>query len=702
MRNIDSHRSQNPATRRNGSLQSCEPCRRSKQRCGHERPVCRRCARKRINDKCFYHPAPMTRQTTSEHGSASLGAASRLSSQPTSTASSPRSLSSGRLFAPLEPPSALPGYLGSTSFTAVLSEHRSEIPFEPEESTESSPVLSVQPDRIQSGAELLLFLYNLDVREKLIGQFCHDSWNMVVPKVIMDVILKSIREIFDGFDPQNLMPRLQSFATQIFHNSSRPLVTHGSMNIDEYCASFTGRNFRWEALGNIFSVCGQQLVVTPDNDPHVTQGTDDPRAKDSLLEQVTVASTTCISLCDQASAANELLAFLQYNDVMLRTQQYGDSSYQAWRRLGDLVATIYAAGLHLDTESTDSCPFFLRQWRRGCFSSAFYMDKMMATFVGRPPLINYRYCTLVPPLDLSDEVLVASGDALDQAITELDSAGWNTRGARHRMSSSRLRFQLSIFREQALEIALGTRGPDDMIRKSNKIQERIRTVWEAAPDHFRYDRLKSDDQQGGQFNIVHFYLNYLYTCFLLHRAIVKHTNAEKDSLCDVSRRVLALVISFGSMRTPMIDLDRHISWIVRPPQTFILTTRNDFQVTDLRQALTYGLPCASVLLLELLHQSHGSGLGQVGLPRAELIRNLSVFISMLGWVSRPGHGNYRACKEAEKKLSRILDQVLDPQAVQADVLHDVTSGLSDFLDWSNYSTWDFSSDYLSANDGIVP
>lgn len=120
------------------------------------------------------------------------------------------------------------------------------------------------------------------------------------------------------------------------------------------------------------------------------------------------------------------------------------------------------------------------------------------------------------------------------------------------------------------------------------------------------------------------------------------------------------------------------------------------------QALTYGLPTASVLLLELLHQSHKPGPHNIELPRSELIRNLSVFISVLSWVSRPGHGNYHTCKEAEKKLSRILDQLLDPQPVPAETVHDVTSGLSSFLDWSNYNNWDFSTELFPAADGLAP
>lgn len=157
--------------------------------------------------------------------------------------------------------------------------------------------------------------------------------------------------------------------------------------------------------------------------------------------------------CSQSSFSSPVILTLSF------------SGYQAWRRLGDLTATIYAAGLHVDTENSDDYPFFLKQWRRCCFTSAFYMDKTLATFLGRPPLLNYRYCTLTPPLDLSDEDLVAGGEKLNQAISELDSAGWSTSATRNRMSMGRIRFQLSVYRDQTLEIALGCRQGQDLVRK---------------------------------------------------------------------------------------------------------------------------------------------------------------------------------------------------------------------------------------------
>jgi hypothetical protein len=241
------------------------------------------------------------------------------------SASSPGSLGNGRLFLPLEPPSASPGYLGPISYSAVLTEHRNDITFEAEESTDYSAGLAVDPDRLQSGVDVLRFLYNLTVRETLVEKFYLRTWNTIVPKMVMDETLRSVRSIFESFltDPTT---QLQELSNQIFQNTSRPMRTHKAMTIKEYIASFTGRNLRWEALGSIFTLCGLQLAVTPDNHPDIIQGSDDPRGKDRLLEQVTVISTMCLNFCDQASSANELLAMLQFHDTILRSLQYGDSS----------------------------------------------------------------------------------------------------------------------------------------------------------------------------------------------------------------------------------------------------------------------------------------------------------------------------------------------------------------------------------------
>lgn len=254
-------------------------------------------------------------------------------------------MGNGRLFVPLEPPSALPGYLGPISYSAVLAEHRNEIPPEPEE-TDSAAGLVVDPDRLQSGVDVLKFLYHLTMRQTLIEKFYHKTWNAIVPKIVMDKIMRSVHTIFSSL-PDDPTAQLQELSNQVFQNTSRPMQTHKTMTIDEYCGSFTGPNLRWEAIGSIFSLCGMQLMVTLDNNPDIVQTSDEPRLKDRLLHQITVVSTICLGFCDQASSANELLAMLQFNDTMLRTQQYGDQSMNTLPNDFKLHALTYGFTLRL-------------------------------------------------------------------------------------------------------------------------------------------------------------------------------------------------------------------------------------------------------------------------------------------------------------------------------------------------------------------
>ena len=80
--------------------------------------------------------------------------------------------------------------------------------------------------------------------------------------------------------------------------------------------------------------------------------------------------------------------------------------------------------------------------------------------------------------------------------------------------------------------------------------------------------------------------------------------------------------------------------------------------------LFYGVSSAGVLAAELSRSTQTGESLPASIPRAELIRNLSVLVSYLEWVTSPGDGNYAACSEASKLLARILDEALDPQAAK--------------------------------------
>jgi len=50
------------------------------------------------------------------------------------------------------------------------------------------------------------------------------------------------------------------------------------------------------------------------------------------------------------------------------------------------------------------------------------------------------------------------------------------------------------------------------------------------------------------------------------------------------------------------------------------------------------------------------------MSRSEIIRDLSIPISYLQWVTRPGDGNYAACSEVSRTLAWIVDEAVDPHS----------------------------------------
>ncbi|KAL4916365.1 hypothetical protein BDW62DRAFT_202866 [Aspergillus aurantiobrunneus] len=534
-----------PAIRRNGLLQSCEPCRKSKLKCDHGRPVCGRCSAKNITQRCFYHPAPMTRQDADS--SRPPGKRPRTGS-PNTSSPQPPSTAQSSLRNP-ERPSTTPGYLGSTSFSAVLSDNRTDIAFEEGNCTTHGVFASLTDHfRLDSGLEVLKFLYRNTICDVLLRRFYAGHIIAAVSGLIIEATLQSIRRVFGSLDRgKDLETQLRDLVATIFRASAHPLTAHSAMTVDEYFASFTDGNLRWEAVGVMLATTGIAMMSTSDSDPDFVKVAPDPQARDMLVTQVVEASGICLGFCDSAASVNELLGFFRYNDMLLRTQYYGDTSYTAWRKLGSLTATIYAAGLHQEhARGQGTYPPFLQQWRKTCFAAAFYADKCLSTFVGRPPFINYRYCSVSAPLDLSDEDLIAGGGRLEQAMGRLDAAGWDTNGGNLRTSMNRLRFLLAVLREQALEIALGTFDEGNILQKYNKLISSAQTLWESCPPKLRHDlSVRTDGFKSTlAFARHHIYLEYLYTLFLVQRMVVKRTSTGHEALFYTSREASVLGCMF--------------------------------------------------------------------------------------------------------------------------------------------------------------
>jgi hypothetical protein len=70
------------------------------------------------------------------------------------------------------------------------------------------------------------------------------------------------------------------------------------------------------------------------------------------------------------------------------------------------------------------------------------------------------------------------------------------------------------------------------------------------------------------------------------------------------------------------------------------------------------MPCASVLILELLRQNQRSA-EQLVINRSSIIQDISVLILCCDSWTESGHSNYQICKQAQSIFSKSLDSILN-------------------------------------------
>jgi hypothetical protein len=120
--------------------------------------------------------------------------------------------------------------------------------------------------------------------------------------------------------------------------------------------------------------------------------------------------------------------------------------------------------MHCESENAKSEPMFLREIRRRIHASVYRSDKTLAVFFGRPPLMFWRYSDRRMPLDISDDALCSDDpEVLNEAISRLDSAGWNTDGKIYSASIIRVRCQQAVCKERLLEQSLAGEKDSDVV-----------------------------------------------------------------------------------------------------------------------------------------------------------------------------------------------------------------------------------------------
>ena len=256
---------------------------------------------------------------------------------------------------------------------------------------------------------------------------------------------------------------LHRFSEQTFISTSKDVIFQSTTTLQEMPSLFMGENLRWDTVGLILATARFSAIsldeVGPDAEKDLSQELDWKNIARKLLD----AGDKCILFCEKVNTLNDITVWLITLNYILHTQVEGDAgelqvlSYVASLLIiTSLTTAIFALCLHQESNGPVRIPFFLLELRRRAFWFAYILDKNFATFLGQPPMINSSFCSRQVPLDIEDKQLAFSGSDLQEALSKFDADGWNLEGRVDRNSWLRVSIICCKFREEILEISLGS------------------------------------------------------------------------------------------------------------------------------------------------------------------------------------------------------------------------------------------------------
>ncbi|XPS70169.1 hypothetical protein M3J09_002409 [Ascochyta lentis] len=657
------------ASRRNGKPASCEPCRVNKTRCDHTFPKCDRCRQRGIEDRCFYHPAPLTKPRGGLPDEAHIEARSgesRPLKRKRPSAQKPPDSDQSRAFPPLTPneekladavaaDTYSPGYLGPGSYALLLpQDDGTEAPRRRESSVASEGLEHEMTHqyflnkamRRELVTDILKTFRHYTAIQELILWYNASNEAGVIPAQLQIDAINAMGAFVEKHNLRQSPPSPQ-LVDKVLENSSRPLCVTHIANPRDLHKACSGDNLRLEMVGFLLATAGRSLTFGFSPDTFSGAGNRGLRAR--FVDELLSASTKCLTLTPLICSVNDITVWMYYENYLFTTMVCGYSGPPSWRRINHLATQIYALGMHKESTSTD-IPIWLTQTRRRIFCSSYNQDKSISTFLGRPIRISKRHTDIKLPLDLRDDELTGDPAELSAAIQRLDSNGWNTKGQHLRASWIRLRHIASRLREEILDFSLCTIDAK-VEQELLDISTRIRTSWDSIPSHMRYWKTCWDESYPSSvcLMLVVIHLTHWYNEFMIQKLLDYTPITSNYAMLRVSVDLLSNVLALGAIRDRTYDVHRDL----------------------LNCILLFGVPSASVLATALRQQHQTGQPFPQSISRAEIVRMLSVLISHLDASAhlensgaRAGEANYNLCRKASKIFTRVIDTVLDSKQAE--------------------------------------
>ncbi|KAK2873490.1 hypothetical protein FQN49_002327 [Arthroderma sp. PD_2] len=546
------------------------------------------------------------------------------------------------------------GYLGPTSFVAALEEDGESISSttqQPQGGPEFTAIYSSIPQSwwMQRAAEAIGHLKEFSIMKDLIHNYCNISQSLAIAAPLVFNALAQIEiTCNENLSDTTTNEQILALTGLVVKNTGQAFDIPATVNGTNFHELYTGTSLRLEIIGIIYALAGRASYFGLSHNTFLDSTNSVRDAK--FPRKMLAASDTVIQVCRNLAPANDLTLWLLHENLLLSGVILGDSSSVTWYRVGELATHIFELGLHRDDDNSARLPTFLLESRRRLFAAFYQFDKGIATFLGRPPRISWRHSDCPLPLDISDEALAGNDNELETARGSLTAEGWSVSPVFQRAAWIRLRFIISTFREEILELSLQKPGMErlDQLRD---VSRRCDEAWNSLPEHLRYAEgcWDTDLVPSVKLMLVISYMAYLHNGFLVQSLLVEDCANARADLLDISATILSTVLTFGRQRERSFDIQRDFIWTL----------------------LLFGFSSASVLIRALQRQARTRQPILYRGSRSTLIRNLSVFISHLESMARPGSASFSFFSRATDVFSRIITEVLEPDSVEG--LH---SGLS--------------------------
>ncbi|XXG99637.1 hypothetical protein Hte_005978 [Hypoxylon texense] len=533
-------------------------------------------------------------------------------------------------------------FLGETSYVSIFADGLGgcDVP-SPDLTYSHAHKVRLSHDKIVQGCKALSFLKDKPSILRMVSRWyeiCEDEGCICIEPIMKEWLWGLGVNHGDVLRDQN-PEKIRRLVDLLWRNTQTSIIFNEKTTATQWARLGTGPNIRWEVIGLIAAIVGQ-CASTPEPSDRFSKKHN--LAHPSFPRQMSEISETCLSFARECEVLGDMYIWLLIENYSLTSMIKGESSHTTYSQSSEIIATAVAMGLHQGVEAGDRLPFFLTEMRKRLFSQTYSAEIGIATFLGRPPRISYRYCNLQPPLDLSVAQVILEENELAVALAGLDEKGFNTAGKIQRVTWTKTWLGCAPEREAILDLALAQYTREEIVRIADDIQRRSERYWEGLPSFIKMVRDGPLDLEGKTPTEI-LYMTVMRQAFrandlLLQRVLIRKAGATSEKLIHIARSILRDIL--------------------------LMSQRHDlgalFQ-TDIASLLAVqGMRSAAVIAVELLKQEQLPVYPKEPLlPRSQTIQDLSVFAARLGAID-PTDGSFAICDQGRKVISHILDRILSP------------------------------------------